>query len=235
MTTYNDYAAAAALAKAVESQLLERLDVVALKPKHILTIGFGTDSSELLLRTRYPNAVITRMDFTEQMLEQGWSLLAIKELPLAKNSIDLIISNLFLPWCADQEQLLVEWRRILRPEGLLMFTGFGPDTLREWHQDFLLPKRMDMHDLGDGLVSAGFSDPVLDVEQFILRYKDPEKLLHELQVTGMIFENPTDSFSNNITYEVVYAHTWGPPPVSMADEQGVVKVPLEQLGGRRGN
>lgn len=235
MTNFNEYSTAAVLAREVESQMLERLDVVALKPKQILTIGFGTDSSQLLLQTRYPEAEITRVDFTDEMLEQTWTLMDINELPFAENSIDLIISNLFLPWCAHYEKLFFEWRRILRPEGLLMFTSFGPETLCEWkNQDVLLPNLMDMHVLGDALMHVGFSDPVLDVEQFVVNYKDPEKLIYELQMTGMIFKKPAGTFSSHITYEVVYAHTWGPSTLIPGEEDGVVKVPLTQLGGRKG-
>lgn len=230
MTTHSEYLAAAALAKEVEVQMLERLEVVALRPKQIVIMGFGTESTETLLQARYPDAAMIRIDFTEQMLEEGWSLLATNELPILEKSVDLIISNLFLPWCAYQDKVFLEWRRLLRPEGLLMFTSLGPDTLSEWQdQTMLIPNRHDMHNIGDGLVRAGFLDPVLDVEQFLFRYQDEKKLQHELKATGMLKDAANDIVSKEITYEVVYAHTWG--PASKTDN--IIKVPLEKLGGRK--
>ena len=228
-TTYNEYLKAAALAQEVEIQMLDRLEVVALRPKQIAIIGFGTESTESLVKARYPEAEMIRMDFTEQMLEEGWALLATNALPLADKSVDIIISNLFLPWCAYQEKIFLEWQRILRPEGLLMFTSLGPDTLCEWQdQSMLIPNRYDMHDVGDALVRAGFSDPVLDVEQYLFRYQDADKLQHELKITGMMKKDAREIFSKEITYEVVYAHTWG----QVIKNEGIIKIPLEKIGGR---
>ena len=70
-------------------------------------------------------------------------------------SVDLVFSNLMLPWCHDPETVLREFRRVLRRDGLLSFATFGPDTLRElrdaWagidghtHVNYFY----DMHDIG---------------------------------------------------------------------------------------
>jgi hypothetical protein len=69
---------------------------------------------------------------------------------------------------------------VLRVEGLLMFSCFGPDTLREVRSAFeqidLAPHTLpfvDMHDFGDMLVNAGFSTPVMDMETITVTYEPP--------------------------------------------------------------
>lgn len=244
-----DYLKASVLLREVEAQMLARLDLVALHPKRILNMGCGINGSVQLLKQRYPEAEIVEIDYVQPMLEHfhttqsKWDCRANAALLLiVQDSIDLIVSNLFLPWCASLEELFLEWRRVLRPEGLLMFTSLGPDTLSELHSDHIqLPNFMDMHDLGDALVRAGFADPVLDVEHFSLTYKDPQKLVDELRVTGMIAKNDhltlLEQASWDITYEVVYAHTWGPEPRLdyMVDDEGIVKIPLAHLRGWKRN
>lgn len=233
--TTADFAEASVLARHVEAEMLSRLDVVAIQPKRLLIQGHGIHSAKQLLQKRYLEAEVIGLDLAEQMLKSSWACLTMDELPFAEKSMDLIISNLFLPWCTDQEKLFAEWKRILHPEGLLMFTCYGPDTLCELQNTgTLVPHLVDMHNVGDALMQAGFSDPVLDVEQFTLNYKDSEKFLHELRVTGMIHKADDVPFSNTITYEVIYAHTWGKAESQDMDD-GIVKIPLTALGGRTKN
>ncbi|MCC2667051.1 MAG: bioC 1, partial [Gammaproteobacteria bacterium] len=133
-----DYYAAAALDREVGAELLARLDLVALKPKRIIEWGWGADKSDLLLQQRYPEAeLIILRDFSAISTVDDYS-------------IDLIVANLLLPWCADLKQMLQVWRRMLRPEGLLVLTSLGPDTLQELQKQAIqLPMLIDMHDLGD--------------------------------------------------------------------------------------
>ena len=85
-------------------------------------------------------------------------------IPLPDASIDLVYSNLMLPWCEDIDAVFAEIARVLAPQGLVTFTTLGPDTLVElrtaWRTagggDALHPFT-DMHDLGDGLVRAGLT------------------------------------------------------------------------------
>jgi malonyl-CoA O-methyltransferase len=88
------------------------------------------------------------------------------ELPLGHLSVDLLWSNLALHWHPQPDRVFAEWRRVLRVNGLLMFSCFGPDSLRELRAAFAeadlaehtLPF-VDMHDFGDQLVEAGFATP----------------------------------------------------------------------------
>jgi malonyl-CoA O-methyltransferase len=193
------------LMHAVQEEILSRLNLVALKPKRILALACDD------LRVRYPDAEIIATADTE-------------------DSIDLIVSNLYLPWCADVEALFREWRRLLRPEGLLMLTSLGPATLSEIDLE-PLPQFMDMHNVGDALLKAGFADPVLDVEHFEMKYQDKTQLLSDLEKMG-ITEVNTSTLS--LSYEVVYGHAWCPAKQDdfLADSDGMVKIPLAALRAR---
>jgi malonyl-CoA O-methyltransferase len=112
-------------------------------------------------------------------------------LPLADASVDLVHSSLCLQWCEDPGLALAEFRRVLRPDGLLLFSTFGPDTLRELRAAFADVDRMphvsrfiDMHDIGDALLASGFRDPVLERDDFTLTYADARDLMRELRAIG---------------------------------------------------
>ena len=220
-----DYYPAAVLDRAVGAELLARLDLVALKPKRILNWGWGADDCRVLLQQRYPDAEIISLDDFS------------KAISIDNNSIDLILSNLLLPWCADLKQIVQVWRRVLRPEGLLTFTSLGPDTLQELQPHAIqLPLFIDMHNLGDALLHSGFSDPVLDVEYFTLTYREQQALQHELSVTGFIGDQVLEPLEKNtagvipLTYEVIYGHAWQPLiSQNLLSEEGVVKIPLAHL------
>lgn len=111
------------------------------------------------------------------------------QLPLGE--ADLVWANMMLHAVADPLSTLAGWQRALRPDGVLLFATLGPDTLRElrvlyerrgWapaHTPFV-----DMHDLGDELVSAGFADPVMDQETIQLTWSSAPALLAELRTLG---------------------------------------------------
>lgn len=116
----------------------------------------------------------------------------VYQLPFADNSVDLIVSNLMLQWCDDLDSVFAEFRRVLRSEGLLMFTTFGPDTLKELRQAWQsvdanyehVNNFIDMHDIGDALIRNGFGQPVMDMEIFTLTYDKPMGVLKDLKAIG---------------------------------------------------
>lgn len=246
-----DYDLAAVLVREVGEQMLARLDLVALKPGRIIEVGCGAGYCTQLLQKRYPTAELFAIDDSPMMLtyaaacgppQANWLCTSLDKLPVEDHSIDLVVGNLVLPWCIDLMKLLREWRRVLRPEGLLMFSSFGPDTLHELHnQAIQLPHFVDMHNLGDVLVQVGFADPVLDIDYFTLTYREQQQLQDELQLTGFIsgqevFEplekNPAGVIP--LTYEIVYGHAWKPEASkNVVAEGGMVKFPLAHLRGRR--
>lgn len=241
------YAEISVLAQLVGENMISRLDLVTLQPKVILDLGCGTGHSATLLKARYPEAQIIAVDIAKPMLSFAnsiWEKSGVKNvqavcadalrLPLPNDSVDLIFANLLLPWCGDWDVLFRESRRVLREDGLLVFTCFGPDTLSGFNEKSILVK--DMHEIGDALIHARFSDPVMDVEYLTLTYRDYEKMAYELQTTGMLksFDMPSAE-DYSVTFEVVYGHTWGPHQHvdQVADADGVVRIPLSHLRSRR--
>ena len=112
-------------------------------------------------------------------------------LPLATHSMDVVFSNLAIPWTHGLESLLLGLRRVLKPGGMFLFTTFGPDTLCElrsaWSQADECPhvnRFTDMHEIGDLMVQTGFTEPVMDMEKLTLEYQDVIGLMRELKAIG---------------------------------------------------
>lgn len=161
-------------------------------------------------------------------------------LPVAASRVDLIWSNLAWHWFADPLAVLAEWYRAIRPEGLLSFSAFGVDTLRELRGiGVRLPEYPDMHDIGDALVQAGFVEPVMDTERITVTWQSAEVLLSELSALG---GNPLraraaglagrgrraqwlaalealrgGSGAIALTFEIVFGHAWAPRQKRRAD------------------
>jgi malonyl-CoA O-methyltransferase len=214
------YAAHAALQAEVGARLREHLDGIdGFAPVRILDVGCGPGDGARALLERWPTAQLVALDLALPMLQTGkgkkgsgsFSLggsppsastenepdpfFAIcadaQALPLADASVDLVHSSLCLQWCEDPGLALAEFRRVLRPDGLLLFSTFGPDTLRELRAAFAEVDRMphvsrfiDMHDIGDALLASGFRDPVLERDDFTLTYADARDLMRELRAIG---------------------------------------------------
>ncbi len=171
-------------------------------PQSILDVGCGTGRASAALRKRYPKAEIIALDLALPMLQQarrraGWwkpfrrVCADARALPLADQSVDLIFSNLCLQWIENLGGVFNEFRRVLRPGGWLMFSSFGPDTLTELRQSWAAADQgahvnvfLDMHDVGDAMLAAGFRDPMLDVERYTLTYRDARQLMRELKAIG---------------------------------------------------
>lgn len=246
------YDAAAILQQEISKRLLERLDYIKLQPLRVLDVGAGTGISLAGLHQQYPSAHIYALDIARAMLlearnKQGWLQRLrrptqfitgdAESLPLADSSVDLLLSNLTLQWCLDLEQTFSEFKRVLKPGGLLMFTTFGPDTLKEirscWSQVdgyTHVNSFIDMHDIGDALVQSRFAEPVMDMELVTMTYSDVPSIMRDLKAIGA--HNVTqgrsrgmtgkgklqqliasyEQFRNNgllpVSYEVIYGHAW---------------------------
>ncbi len=255
------YDKAAVLQREVANRLDERLDFIKTTPTMILEVGSGTGYLTQLITKRYPKATYISLDMAHMMLTTSkkkipwikklyktyhWLCADAEQLPLAHDSVDLIISNLTLQWCSDLEKTLKGFHRCLKPGGLLMFTTFGPDTLRELRTSWKevdnynhVNAFLDMHDIGDALLRPGFSDSVMDSEHITLTYKDVMQLMRDLKAIGAhnvslgrqhgltgkhklkkLFAAYEQFRCNNVlpcTYEVVYGHAWKLEPSEKPD------------------
>jgi len=243
------YDAAAVLQTLVRGDLLQRLDFMALSPRVVIDVGAGTGHAARALIRRYSKAQVIALDFSLPMLraagrQQPWLRRFARvcgdaeRLPLPDGSVDLIISNLMLQWC-NPDLAFAEFRRVLGPQGLLSFSTLGPDTLRElrsaWREvdsHTHVHQFIDMHDIGDALVRAGFASPVLDVERYTLSYLDVWAVAADLKATGAHnaaagrakgltgrrrfsqVQSAYEAFRQDgrlpATYEVVFGHAWAP-------------------------
>ena len=107
-------------------------------------------------------------------------------LPLADNSVDMVVSSLMMQWCPDLNQLFSEIHRVLKDDGLILFSTFGPDTLKELKKSWSVVDNethvntfTDMHDIGDQLLKTGFQSPVMEMESITLTYQTVTDLLRD--------------------------------------------------------
>lgn len=190
-TTYDAHAV---LQAEVCDSLLERLSYVTLAPATVVDLGCRTGRGARALANRYPAAAVLALDPSLGMLREGgatrWpcACAEVGRLPLADASVDLLFSNLALPWCDDLDAAFREFRRVVRPNGLVHFATLGPATLCELRAaagtDAPLPALADLRDIGDGLLRAGLAEPVLDVHRYTLTYGNVTALLRDLRAVG---------------------------------------------------
>jgi len=261
------YDSAAVLPDELGRRMLERLDLVRLPDGPVLDLGCATGAGVRMLRERYPEAAVYGAEASLEMLALArardparrrwiprlsgrtshWICAEPRHLPFRPGSFSMIWANLVQPVFADPPG---GWRALgglLQPGGLLTFTMFGPDTLGELRYATRaagLPSTVmpfaDMHDVGDALVAAGFSSPVMDMERITLTYADFGAVARDLRDLGAADPSITrrrgllgrahwaglsaqyERFRENgrlpVTVEVVYGHAWWP-------EQGPARTP----------
>ncbi|NMG53107.1 methyltransferase domain-containing protein [Aromatoleum aromaticum] len=273
------YDEVAVLAREVARRMDERLDYIRIEPKRILDLGCGTGADFGALGKRYPKAMRIGADFALPMLDRarGERSLFVRlrslgrsappslvcadasALPFARASLSLVWSNLLLNWLADPLPALREMHRVLETDGLLMFSSLGPDTLKELRA--ALPdthgtrvhRFIDMHDLGDALVAAGFSDPVMDMEVLTLTYANLDELLRDLRLSGSAnasrarprglagksgwatARNALEALRRDgrlpATFEIVQGHAWKAQPKTTDDGRAIVQFQPRKVRG----
>jgi malonyl-CoA O-methyltransferase len=183
----------------------------------------------------------------------------MERLPLAANSVDLVWSSLALQWACDLESTFRGFHRTLAPGGLLMFATFGPDTLKELRAAFAavddaphVNRFLDLHDIGDMLIHAGFTSPVMEMEMLTLTYTDLRSLMRDLKGIGAhnaaaarrrglrgktAWRRLEQAYEANrvdgrlpATCEVIYGHAWAGDKTQRADGRQVIEL---AIGARR--
>ncbi|MEX3809134.1 methyltransferase domain-containing protein [Paraburkholderia sp. BR13439] len=287
------------LPREIAQRMRERLDYIKVAPSSVLDAGCGAGEDIPALRARFPEAPVFGADLSHGMLRRalrhdagdtswrrflpaslGKALGArgprfaqadFSALPFAAGAFEFIWSNLALHWHSRPDLVFPEWQRVLKVNGLLMFSTLGPDTLKELRGAYaeieaahgVASRRhvidfVDMHDLGDMLVEAGFEIPVMDQETLTITYKSPESLLADVRRWGAYpFERDAHDGALArrlhkallaalearrradgtiaLTFEVIYGHAWKAVPRTTAEGHGIVR--LEDIGrgpGKRG-
>ncbi|MGF6664211.1 malonyl-CoA O-methyltransferase [Paraburkholderia atlantica] len=287
------------LPREIAQRMRERLDYIKVAPSSVLDAGCGAGEDIPALRARFPEAPVFGADLSHGMLRRalrhdagdtswrrflppslGKALGArgprfaqadFSALPFAAGAFEFIWSNLALHWHSRPDLVFPEWQRVLKVNGLLMFSTLGPDTLKELRGAYAeieaahgVASRkhvidfIDMHDLGDMLVEAGFEIPVVDQETLTITYKSPESLLADVRRWGAYpFERDAHDGALArrlhkallaalearrradgtiaLTFEVIYGHAWKAVPRTTAEGHGIVR--LEDIGrgpGKRG-
>jgi malonyl-CoA O-methyltransferase len=265
------------LRREIAARMHERLGLVKIAPRRVLDAGCGAGADLGLLQKDFPAAQIIGLDAAEAMVhaakapasslkalnqmlsrllpaKAGIDLLCgdFGDLPFGPNSIDLVWSNLALHWHPQPDRVFGEWRRVLRVDGLLMFSTFGPDTFRELRAAFAeadeqphaLPF-VDMHDFGDQLVEVGFSTPVMDMELITVTYDTAAALLADVRALGgnplatrrralmgraawqrveAALERQRRSDGKlGLTFEVIYGHAFRPAPRLTAAGEAIIR------------
>ncbi|MFH1819242.1 MAG: malonyl-ACP O-methyltransferase BioC [Pseudomonadota bacterium] len=183
----------------------------------------------------------------------------MERLPLSPNSMDLVWSSLAIQWAHDLEATFKGFHQVLAPGGLLIFATFGPDTLKELREAFTaiddaphVNRFIDLHDIGDMLIHAGFSSPVMEMEMLTLTYADLKTLMRDLKGIGahnaasarrrgllgksawarleQAYESQRLEGRLPATFEVVYGHAWVGDKTQREDGRQVIQF---NIGERR--
>ncbi|HEY4368372.1 MAG TPA: methyltransferase domain-containing protein [Steroidobacteraceae bacterium] len=256
---------------AIRAQLLERLDVVRIEPAVVVDLGAGTAHASRALKDRYRSAQVIAADIAPKMLAQAarqqrllrrFARVATDahRLALRTASVDMVFSNLMLQWSHDPDTVFNEVRRVLKPNGLFTFTALGPDSLRElrsaWSQIDTythVHRFIDMHDLGDALLRAGFAEPVMDTQRLTVTYPTFDAFLGELAGSGSgnvaqgrrhgltapaaldrvrkSYEQLRREGTLPVSLEIVFGHAWT-GNLARAVSSGEVRVPVASLRRR---
>jgi len=227
--------------------LFERLDLIKLKPEFILNLGSAIGSGSEYFHRNYNDCNIINLDLSNCMLKKSVEInnknthhiQAFAEFqPLVNSSVDLIFANLLMPWINNLSFFLHEIKRVLKKDGLFIFTTLGPDSLNNlkmaWStidNNSHVNNFIDMHIIGDQILNAGLKDPVLDNERLTVNYKNVNSLIDDLTNTGarnslsnrgsyLIGKKKFREFKDNlftmkvdglinVELEIIYGHAWG--------------------------
>jgi malonyl-CoA O-methyltransferase len=243
-TTFNNaskkYNEHALVQKEIATRTNNKLDFINPNEETIIDLGAGTGLlSEKLIR-RFPESKVICIDFAYNSLKSNKGPIKVcadaNNLPIQHNSVDIIISSLMMQWCPNLNNLFEECYRVLKNDGLFLFSTFGPDTLKELKKSWSIVDNKahvntftDMHDIGDKILNNGFQNPVMEMEMLAVQYDTVIDLLHDIKgigaqtVTGRsksltgknkfnamieMYESYRVDTTIPATYEVIYGHAW---------------------------
>lgn len=227
--------------------LLRRMRPMTTAAKTVIDLGAACGAAIPLLEKRFRGARVVAVDLSAGMLQVVRSKRTLlskrravqadaRALPFADGSVDVVFSNLMLPWVGAPGDVFDEVARVLQADGLFAFSTLGPDSLLEIRDAWRavdgsehVSRFRDMHDVGDALVRAGLRDPVLDVDRLTVSYRSADALFRDLTSAGARnclrsrspgltgrhrFRRFVDALfapgeARALTLELVFGHCWG--------------------------
>ncbi len=271
------------LQKEIGQRLIEKLAILKNSPTQILDVGQGTGmvctQLQALEKNNKTKFKLYGIDISYAMCQQAslkfksktWFRFKDKnqpkfiqadahQLPFLSEQFDLLISNCVFQWCQDLPRLFKECHRTLALQGNLFFSSFGPDSLQElkYCTQKISPHAhvhefRDMHEIGDFLLAAHFTDPIVDMEKITTYYPTVQSLLVDLKkigATNQHSQKPKGLMSKNwiklleteyeklrvpqglpVTWEVVYGHATktNPLPTTWQDHEGKVFTSVRRI------
>ncbi len=200
----------------IARRLIDRLKYIRINPNMLLDAGCGVGNNIPLLFHIYPEVNYIGLDNCKNLLNyankkfiphgiNSWLNKIfhrkqrnirfvendLSDTKLLPECLDMIWSNLSIHWHPQPDYVLAEWNRILKINGLVVFSCFGPETFSELRQAVQNAKLVtetyqfiDMHDFGDFLIKNGFVDPVINQETITLTYKTAKHLIRDVYALG---------------------------------------------------
>jgi malonyl-CoA O-methyltransferase len=260
------------LHREVARRMAERLPLIRRRPESVLDWGAFIGASRECLQRAYPQARLiavepdsARRHATASALRRPWwaprswgraAPEVIEEVEVAEARAQLVWANMALLGVVDPQPMMARWHRALEVDGFLMFSTLGPGSLRALGELYAgqgwppaYAPFIDMHDLGDMLLAAGFADPVMDQEQITLSWDSAPALLAELRLLGgnvhpqrlpglrtprwrerllQLLEAGADASGRPaLGFEIIYGHAFRAAPRVPASAQ--TRVPLSDL------
>jgi malonyl-CoA O-methyltransferase len=227
---------------------MDRLEPIRMMPGRLLELGSAAGHLRAELVQKYRDAEIISIEadphFCAHLRLPAWQRLWRTEsivsaeptaVPLRSASIDMVCANLAWVSAQNLRAVIDECVRLLRPQGLLMVVGYGPQTLQELRETWAgldlwqhTNEFVDMHDLGDSMLRAGLADVVVDSERLHVEFDDVSQVLGEIRdigggnqapgrrpglmsphVLSALHERyPSAGSHVNASVELVFAHAW---------------------------
>jgi len=189
------------LFEAAAERLADRLDDVKRRFARALVLGARGGVMRAALRGRGGIEILVEADESAALLARAPGAMraaaGAEALPFAAQSFDLLLSPLALHWINDLPGALIQLRRCLKPDGLLLAALLGGETLAELRHAFIAAElaveggasprvspMADARELGGLLQRVGFALPVVDSDRITATYADALALCRELRAMG---------------------------------------------------
>ena len=256
----------------IAGRMAERLLLFKTPPRRIVDWSSFLGAGVQRLTATFPDVALIAVEPSDMLAERSRQLLRAPwwtprrwtapaaEVILASATLpgdaQLVWANMVLHGVVDPPALMQRWQRMLSPGGFVMFSCLGPDTVRELTSVYARLQWptptiafVDMHDLGDMLVHAGFADPVMDQERLTVHWNSASALCEDLRLLGgnvspdrypglrtprwqATLHKALDALRDSggrytLTFEIVYGHAFKADTIASAPAE--TQVPLEEM------